>query len=327
MTRILACMLVLALAVGPSLEAQTPNPKVDASKRAATSDGRNPSHPADTRQGTPPCGYRGSNCPQPEPARHHDDTGRNIALGVGLGALLGVTIAGVAHHSSAGVKLSDQGPQFPDMLHESTFHVTGFVRGGWPLVVDYEPSPGSYLVLTVATPEIPPFTTVLPTPQATRRLLILRLPSSFGDALRIANFGIESMVSPGDQTLRYLRIYGFGCGPRAVGSVAIDQLRFGPQIISSDKPDTQLSFHSHTRFDRVRSEFMQIALVGDCVEGQKVDDKSINRHVNAEDSVQDTWNAKKARPGQIQFRVRGWMTGDNGGDWVSAFSPELVRKQ
>jgi hypothetical protein len=72
---------------------------------------------------------------------------------------------------------------------------------------------------------------------------------------------------------------------------------------------------------------MQIGLVDHCVEGQKVDDKSINRHVDAEENVQDTWNAKKAHPGQIQFRVRGWMTRDNGGDWVSAFSPELVRKQ
>ena len=72
---------------------------------------------------------------------------------------------------------------------------------------------------------------------------------------------------------------------------------------------------------------MQIGLVDNCVEGRKVDDKSINRHIDAEERVQDTWNAKKAQPGQIQFRVRGWMTRDNGGDWVSAFSPELVRKQ
>jgi hypothetical protein len=241
--------------------------------------------------------------------------------------MLGVTIAGLAHNSSAGAMLNDHGPQFPDLLHESTFHVTGFVRGGWPLVVDYEPAAGSYVVLTVVSPNIPTFATVLPATQGTRRLLLLSVPSSFGDGLRIANFSIESTVSPRDRTLSYIRIYGFGCGRRAVGSVAIDQLRFGPQIITSSKPETQLSFHSHTQFDRVRSEFMQIALVDNCVEGQKVDDKSINRHIDAEESVQDTWNAKKARPGQIQFRVRGWMNRDNGGDWVSAFSPELVRKQ
>jgi hypothetical protein len=59
---------------------------------------------------------------------------------------------------------------------------------------------------------------------------------------------------------------------------------------------------------------MQIGLVDNCVEGRKVDDKSINRHIDAEERVQDTWNAKKTQTGQIQFRVRGWMTRDNGGD-------------
>ena len=309
--------LVLVLAAGPCLYGQP----------IANGVGRKPGHPPDTRPGTPPCGYLRSNCIPALAPPHHDDTGRNIAIGVGLGVLLGVAIAGLAHNSSAGAMLNDHGPQFPDLLHESAFHVTGFVHGGWPLVVDYEPSVGSYVVLSVTNPDVPPFSAVLPAAQGRRRLLVLRIPSSFGDGLRIANFSIESTASQRDRTLSYLRIYGIGCGPRAVGSVAIDQLRFGPQIITSSRPETQLSFHSHTKFDRVRSEFMQIALVDNCVEGQKVDDKSINRHVDAEESVQDTWNAKKARPGQIQFRVRGWMTRDNGGDWVSAFSPELVRKQ
>jgi hypothetical protein len=317
-TRFPASALIVVLGAGPCLYGQT---------RGANGDGRKPPHPPDTRPGTLPCGYPGSNCTPSEGPRHHDDTGRNIAIGVGLGALLGVTIAGLAHNSSAGAMLNDHGPQFPDLLHESAFHVTGFVHGGWPLVVDYEPSVGSYVVLTVTNPDVPPFTAVLPAAQGTRRLLVLTIPSSFGDALRIANFSVESTVNQRDRTLSYLRIYGLGCGRRAVGSVAIDQLRFGPQTITSSKPDTQLSFHSHTKFDRVRSEFMQVALVDNCVEGQKLDDKSINRHVDVEESVQDTWNAKKARPGQIQFRVRGWMTRDNGGDWVSAFSPELVRKQ
>lgn len=318
MTRLPGCTLILALSAAPCLDAQA---------RTSNSGGRNSAHPPDTRPGTLPCGYPGSNCTPPEAPHHHDDTGRNIAIGAGLGVLLGVSIAGLAHNSSAGAMLNDHGPQFPDLLHESAFHVTGFVRGRWPLVVDYEPAAGSYVVFTVASPDVPSFTTVLPATQGRRQLLILTIPLSFGGGLRIANFSIESTASPGDRTLSYLRIYGFGCGRRAVGSVAIDQLRFGPQVITSSKPETQLSFHSHTTFDRVRSEFMQIALVDHCVEGQKVDDKSINRQVDAEENVQDTWNAKKARSGQIQFRVRGWMSRDNGGDWVSAFSPELVRKQ
>ena len=316
MSRLSFALLILAIGVAPC---------VDAQERTSSNTRRNSTHPADTRNGTLPCGYPGSNCPPPKALRPHDNTGRNVAIGVGLGVLAGVSIAGLAHNSSATVKLSEHGPQFADLVHESAFHVTGFVRGGWPLVVDYQPSAGSYVVMTVTNPDVPPFTTVLPTTQGIHQLVILTIPSWFGD--RIANFSIESTVSRGDRTLSYFRIYGFGCGRRAVGSVAIDQLQFGPQIITSSNPDTRLSFHSHTKFDRVQSEFMQIALIDHCVEGRKVDDKGINRHVDAEENIQDTWNAKKARPGQIQFRVRGWMTRDNGGDWVSAFSPELVLKQ
>jgi hypothetical protein len=317
-TRLPACTLILALGAAPCLDAQA---------RTSNSVGRNSAHPPDTRAGTLPCGYPGSDCTPAEAPHHHDDTGRNIAIGAGLGVLLGVSIAGLARNSPAAAMLNEHGPQFPDLLHESALHVTGFVHGGWPLVVDYEPAAGSYVVLSVASPTVPPFTTVLPATQGRRQLLILTIPLSFGDTLRMANFSIESTASRNDRTLSYFRIYGFGCGRRAVGSVAIDQLRFGPHIITSSNPDTQLSFHSHTKFDRVRSEFMQIALVDHCVEGQKVDDKSINRHIDPEENIQDTWSAKKARPGQIQFRVRGWMSRDNGGDWVSAFSPELVRKQ
>lgn len=74
---------------------------------------------------------------------------------------------------------------------------------------------------------------------------------------------------------------------------------------------------------------MQVALVNNSIEGQMFDDKKIDRRVVDGESVNEQWNAKKAKPGQIQFRVRGWMTvhDNDGGDWVSAFSPDLVNKQ
>lgn len=74
---------------------------------------------------------------------------------------------------------------------------------------------------------------------------------------------------------------------------------------------------------------MQVAFVDNTMQGQTFDNKKINRRVAEGESINDEWNAKKANAGPIQFRVRGWMTvrGDSGGDWVSAFSPDLVLKQ
>jgi hypothetical protein len=137
-TRLPACTLILALGAAPCLDAQA---------RTSKSVGRNSEHPPDTRAGTLPCGYPGSGCTPPEAPHHHDDTGRNIAIGAGLGVLLGVSIAGLARNSPAAAMLNEHGPQFPDLLHESALHVTGFVHGGWPLVVDYEPAAGSYVVM------------------------------------------------------------------------------------------------------------------------------------------------------------------------------------
>jgi hypothetical protein len=109
-------------------------------------------------------------------------------------------------------------------------------------------------------------------------------------------------------TFRYLRIYGFGCGRRAVGSVAIDNLRFGPQAVTVSDPETHFGFHTHTIFDKMKPEFMQVASVDNTMQGQTFDNKKINRRVGEGESINDEWNAKKANAGPIQFRVRGWMT-------------------
>lgn len=234
--------------------------------------------------------------------------------------------------SDRGVKkLSDNGPQFSADIDMSHFRVTGLEKGGWPLVVDYEAEPGAYVQITVVTQDAPPATAVLAVPlQATRRLQLLRLPDVFGSGLKAATFSIDATASATDPTPRYLRIYGFGCGPRAVGSVAIDNLRFGPQAVAAADPETHFGFHTHTMFDKMKAEFIQVAFIDNTMQGQEFDNKKIDRRVAEGESINDRWSAKKAKTGPIQFRVRGWMTvrSDNaGGDWVSAYSPDLVVKQ
>lgn len=228
-------------------------------------------------------------------------------------------------------KLSDNGPQFSAAIDMSHFRVTGLEKGGWPVVVDYDAEPGAYVQITVVTQDAPPATAVLAAPaQTTRRLQLLRLPDVFGSSLKAATFSIDARASATDPTPRYLRIYGFGCGRRAVGSVAIDNLRFGPEAVTASDPETHFGFHTHTMFDKMKAEFIQVAFVDNTMQGQEFDNKKIDRRVAEGESINEQWNAKKAKSGPIQFRVRGWMTvrSDNtGGDWVSAYSPDLVVKQ
>jgi hypothetical protein len=289
-------------------------------------------HPAESDRGTAPCGTRTSKAcpPSLDTPRHEENhTGRNVAIGVGVGVLAGASIAMLAHNADPANKLSANGPQFPDIVHMSTFQVTGFVEGGWPLVIDYEAQPGTYAVLTIVTQGAQPYSVQLPVSvDGGRRIEIMELPVAvLGRERKIGEFTVRATGGPYDDRLRYLRIYGFGCGKKAVGSVAIDQLHFSPQAISASQSKAQISFHVHTDFNKSNAEFMQVALVDDCLEGKIFDDMSIKKHLFEGDHFGDTWNGKKAHQGQIQFRVRGWMTGENGGDWVSAFSPDLVLMQ
>ncbi len=293
-------------------------------------------HGPDTRGGNYPCGYRSANCGSPQkpkqPSPGTPSHSSLLPIGIGVGALTGVAIWSLTENAAHDVReqLSRNGPQFPASLRMSDFHVTGFAKGGWPVVIDYDAEPGTYVLLTVVTQNAPPAEAVLAAPQTGRRLQLLGLPLDFGTSLKSAAFSLTATASRTDPTPRYLRIYGFGCGPKAVGSVAIDQLLFGPPAVTASQPAAHFGFHAHTTFDKMKAEFMQVALIDNSIEGQLFDDKKINRRVANEERVSDDWSAKKAKPGQIQFRVRGWMTvqGDSeGGDWVSAFSPDLVSKQ
>jgi hypothetical protein len=331
--RIVGGVLIAAIAcLAVPQDRPTPPTQTGTMTPVTGGQGTSHGHGTETETGTQPCGYGNSKCgsgqsrPTTQPSANH--TGRNVAIGVGSGALAGLIIYKIATHRSDHLKtLSEKGPQFPEQMHMSRFQVTGFVKGGWPVVIDYQAGVGAHAILSIAAEGAVPVTATLPTQQAARQIVRVQVPASLGGELKIADFTIVSTISQSDQRLVYFRVYGFGAGPRAVGSVAIDQLKFGPGVVTAAQPETQIGFHAHSSFDKVRAEFLQLQVVDNCLENKKFDDKAFKGRLLENDRIDDTWNAKKAHTGQIQFRVRGWMTKDNGGDWVSAFSPDLVQRQ
>jgi hypothetical protein len=174
--------------------------------------------PAQTpRQSTrdKPIRYRNRACP-PQPEPHHEEghTGWNVAIGVGAGVFAGLLISSLSHAKGPENKLSDEGPQFPATFHMSAFKITGFVEGGWPLVIDYETEPGTYAVIDIVTQGNNYYSVFLPTERASRQIEILQLPLSLGNEAQIADFTVRATVSEKDDRLRYFRIYGIGCGTR-----------------------------------------------------------------------------------------------------------------
>src|SRR5450631_4128797 len=191
----------------PSVWAQTPRqstPDQPVPYRFPNGQERVHGHPPEKNSGTPPCGYRNRSCPpQPEPRHEDNHTGRNVAIGVGAGVFAGLLISSLSHAKAPENKLSDEGPQFSGTFHMSAFKITGFVEGGWPLVIDYETEPGTYAVIDIVTQSKNYYSVFLPTERAGRQIEVLQLPLSLGNEAQIADFTVRATVSDKDDRLRY----------------------------------------------------------------------------------------------------------------------------
>ena len=275
--------------------------------------------------------------PQPEPPSvephpgHEGHDLRNAAIGAGAGFLAGWVLGHALASKDPPEKiLSNHGPQTPATFSMSNFSIMGFAKGNWPVVLDYEVrKPGLYL-LTVSTGDSAPFSYLLDGSQTGRQQIILQLPARFGPDPKPGSYSIQAMSNvPGEVAPAYLRVFGIGAGERAVGSVAIDQLHFTPPAIKAqDRQIASYGFHSHADFEKVTAEFERVGLVDGSVVTQIEDQQDIKDVVRRNTSIQNQqWDPRKrkAKPGQHMLQVRAWYTLKGGGDWVVAWSPELVR--
>ena len=141
--------------------------------------------------------------------------------------------------------LLERGPIVSPPSAGGPFQVRGFIRPGWPVVVDFVAQPDTRTALKVSllTPNTvagePPqrydmWSVIDPDGRRGRRLFRLdanALPWARdvqgGPAVRIADFAIESYRISGGQllldqnrrsTTAPVRVLGFGAGPRAIGS-------------------------------------------------------------------------------------------------------------
>jgi len=160
---------------------------------------------------------------------------------------------------------------------------------------------------------------------------VLRLPPElFGDELRPAVIAATATDSEGQKTQSGFAVYALGAGPRAVGSVAVDQVKFGPATIRTANKQTALyRFYSHSDFSNTSVEFWKI---GGETAGTKhffVDDRRIEGGIQRSQWVgvneRREWDGKKKgetiSAGRHKVQVRAW---DRAGDWVTAWSDDVV---
>ena len=189
---------------------------------------------------------------------------RDSLFAGGGGLLAGLLVGNAMHSERDPVKLlSDHGPQCPDMYSMSAITVLGFVRGNWPMVLDYELREAGIYLVTVSVEGLAPFSYLLDGNQTGHRQQIFPLPSRFGAQPQPATCTLRALSStPGEARPAFIRVFGWGCGPRSVGSVAIDQVRFTPPSVRPrDKQAALYGFHSHADFEKVTAEFERVGLV------------------------------------------------------------------
>jgi hypothetical protein len=235
----------------------------------------------------------------------------------------------------------------------SNFSVKGFVKGGWPIVIEYQLEPESSAALTITIKDMKqPFVIQLPPTKGERKEIIRQLPEEFGRKPQVGVLSFQAFkvgagqkqpasfflyglsvgaVGAGQKQPAHFFLYGLGVGDKAVGPMVIDQLRFQPGSIRPNlKEKATYSFRSLSEFDTVSADFMLVTISPDnVVRPQLVAQQMLKNGVGPGETVTKEWDGKnrkgKVSQGPHQFYVRVWRGLKSGGDWVFAAIEELVR--
>jgi hypothetical protein len=223
--------------------------------------------------------------------------------------------------------LDKKGPQLPDRYSTSFVSIQGYTRANWPVVIEYQVLQPSLLYLTVSVDGFEPYFFRLDGRNVGRYQQRLQLPARFPAEPRPARYFIRALSDNiGQLQPRPFYIYGIAAGERAVGSLGIDQLHFGPSTISAGRR-ASYSFNAHFDFDKVQPSFFHLGRQAD---GQFVKELVCQQNeykVAKGPSQPQSWDCKPkngAAKGSYTVMVRAWRDQKNGGDWVTTWSDQYV---
>ena len=214
------------------------------------------------------------------------------------------------------------------------------MRGGWPCAIDFRPEPNTRTWLEVAIDGRVRFSQLLDADgHSGRRLIRFVLPDNLSGAPRPAVYTIFSArVSRGwiltDAEGKNIRaaveIYGVGAGPKAVGSVALDDVIFEPGSIHFQPKARSLasySFNARSEFNRAVVEILRFEKRGGEISLEPVRSENLT-NVKLGRSAARTWNGTK--DGQLMpsvgvhnLQIRAWFNSEDR-SWVGAWSPNPV---
>lgn len=261
----------------------------------------------------------------------------------GVGGAVSIDLFGILRgfqdsardRKSASESLAKGGPKFPDSYSMSYLVMQGFVKGGWPMVVDYRSEPGSLVWLEVTADGVEPYLYRLDGAKPKRQQVVVKLPERFGDKPRPGAAVIRAVKdAAGESVPSTLRVYGLGAGPRAVGSVTIDEVVFAPGTIRVGGQERAFyRFHSLSDFNKVGVEILRVAnkdgeIRTELVKAEPPITSGISKGAWIGKDQPRTWDGKnkdkKISLGAHLLQVRAWLGSADEGDWVAAWSDGAV---
>lgn len=274
------------------------------------------------------------------PPRH--DSGSRGGGGVfpwALGALFGAIFAQRPDASPGPAGNDDylerNGPRPADSYKVGTFVVEAFVQDRWPLVVDFLPQPDSCTALDVYIGPKRVFSRLLDADGLSgRRLVTVSLPDGISQKARPALYVVHSdrpacagAGAAAQGAGAALEIYGIGGGPRAVGSVAVNGLEFGPATPKLPQQQVQIAYRTQWPFNHVSVEVLRFHRNSP----ERIDvERVLARRNNGPPPgrvADQPWDGRNGAAelslGVHRLQVRAWMSG-NEHSWVGAISPTSV---
>jgi hypothetical protein len=244
------------------------------------------------------------------------------------GIIGGIVAAGVLtawgvhhyeHRQPSSEDLLKNGPRVPQNVLMNHLIVDGVIGPKWPVGLDFQlTGPGS-VTLDITTADKVQYHQVL-TNDLNGRGITITYPDGLPDKLQSATFDVEAVTPAGSNSAPpNLRIYGIAAGPQAVGSIAIDEVTFGPSAIKM-KQAAEYGFHSHSDFSDVRADFMFTGLKDNHIV-MKQDNETPLSPATPDEHAQGSLESR-GTPGQHLLQIRAWR--GNSGDWVVAWSPDVV---
>jgi hypothetical protein len=239
--------------------------------------------------------------------------------------------------------LDKQGPQLSPLFSMSALSVMGFSRGDWPVAIDYALEQDSLLLVIISPEGEKPLVYRLEGKKG-HWVTKIQIPPAVGDQLRVSEYLVQTLDdSVGQVSPSHVHIHGIAAGPKAVGSIGIDQVNFAPGNIQlAQHQKAQFSYHSISDFDDTEVSFVRLAktntgeIVAAAVNSKPMGSIAQNHVKNGDwdGSIKTEEIVKSFSPelqqwllaphGQHVLQVRAWLRKNHGGDFVTALSESMV---